>query len=86
MKTTYEPGNKYGPFSPDDPKSFTWKVESYFLSLCSDEPMQKHRAVSAALDAVRENCPEWMESGRLTIKVFNAKQELVSTTTFGDES
>ena len=86
MNTKYETGYSFGPFESDAEPRFTWKAESYFLSLCSDEPMQKHRAVSAALDAVRENCPEWMESGRLTIKVFNAKQEIVSTTTFGDES
>ena len=81
MKTTYEPGNKYGPYSPDDQAEYTWKATSYFLSLCSDEPVQKHRAVDTAIEAIRENCPEWSES-RLVIKVFDKDGTLVSTTTF----
>ena len=86
MKTTYEPGFEYGPYSPDDPAEYTWKAESYFISLTSDEPVQQHRAVDTAIDAVRENCPEWMESEHLVIKVFDSRKNLVSTTTFGDES
>lgn len=81
MKTTYEPGFEYGPYSPDDSATYTWKAESYFMALVSDETVQKHRAVDAAIDAIRENCPEWSES-RLVIKVFDQDGTLVSTTTF----
>jgi hypothetical protein len=82
MNTKYETGYSFGPFESDAEPRFTWKAESYFLSLVSDEPVpHAHKARDQAIEAVSEMCQEWSESG-LKIKVFDRDGTLVSTTTF----
>ena len=82
MNTKYETGYSFGPFESDAEPRFTWKAESYFLSLVSDEPVpHAHKARDQAIEAVSEMCQEWSESG-LKTKVFDRDGTLVSTTTF----
>ena len=82
MNTKYETGHSFGPFESDAEPRFTWKAESYFLSLVSDEPVpHAHKARDQAIEAVSEMCQEWSGSG-LKIKVFDRDGTLVSTTTF----
>jgi len=82
MNTKYETGYSFGPFAADAEPRFTWKAESYFMSLVSDDPVpHAHKARDQAIEAVSEMCPEWSESG-LRIKVFDRDGTLVSTTTF----
>ena len=82
MNTKYETGYSFGPFESDAEPRFTWKAESYFLSLVSDEPVpHAHKARDQAIEAVSEMSQEWTEPG-LKIKVFDRDGTLVSTTTF----